>query len=161
ADAVSIHINIGDTDEPEMLQEMGDISSMCRFWGMPLVAMMYPRGPNIKIEHDPEVVNIAARVGAELGADIVKTNYTGNVDSFKEIVKGTPAPVIIAGGPKMNTVRDILTMVHEAVIEAGAVGVAMGRNVWQSDDPTRMVQALSKIINENWTVDETLKEFNF
>ncbi|MEX2727795.1 MAG: 2-amino-3,7-dideoxy-D-threo-hept-6-ulosonate synthase [Candidatus Sigynarchaeum springense] len=161
ADGVSIHINIGDNDEPEMLQEMGEISSMCRYFGMPLLAMMYPRGPNIKVEHDPEVVNIAARVGAELGADIVKTNYTGNVDTFKPIVKGTPAPVIIAGGPKMNTVRDILTMVHEAVNEAGAMGIAMGRNVWQSDDPTKMVQALSKIINENWTVEETLKEFHF
>ncbi len=161
ADGVSIHINIGDNDEPEMLQEMGDISSTCRFWGMPLIAMMYPRGPNIKVEHDAEVVNIAARVGAELGADIVKTNYTGNVDSFKEIVKGTPAPIIIAGGPKMNTVRDILVMVHEAVNEAGAIGVAMGRNVWQSDDPTKMVKALSMIINDKCTVDETIKEFKF
>nr|MDO8109683.1 2-amino-3,7-dideoxy-D-threo-hept-6-ulosonate synthase [Candidatus Sigynarchaeota archaeon] len=159
ADGVSIHINIGADDEPEMLQEMGEISSKCRYWGMPLLAMMYPRGPKIKAEHDPEVVNIAARVGAELGADIVKTVYTGNIDSFKEIVKGTPAPIIVAGGPKMNTVRDTLTMVYESVVEAGAIGVAMGRNVWQSDDPTKMVQAIAKIIHEKYSVDEIIKEF--
>jgi fructose-bisphosphate aldolase/2-amino-3,7-dideoxy-D-threo-hept-6-ulosonate synthase len=161
ADGVSIHINIGADDEPEMLQEMGEVSSDCRFWGMPLIAMMYPRGAKITDESDPEVINIAVRVGAELGADIVKTNYTGDVDSFKYIVSGTPAPVIIAGGPKMDTVSDILTMVYEAVVDAGAIGVAMGRNVWQSDDPTKMVQALAKIVHEGWTVDEVLREFHF
>ncbi len=160
ADGVSIHVNIGAEDEPEMLQEMGQIASECRYWGMPLLAMMYPRGPKITSEHELEVVNIAARVGAELGADIVKTNYTGNVNTFKEIVDGTPAPVIIAGGPKMDTTKDLLTMVYEAVIIAGAAGVAMGRNVWQNENPTSMVAALAKIIHEKWTVDEVMREYH-
>lgn len=161
ADGVSIHVNIGAEDEPEMLEEMGEISSECRYWGMPLVAMMYPRGPKIKVEHDPEVVNIASRVGAELGADIVKTNYTGDVDSFKKIVDGCPAPLIIAGGPKVDTVEELLTLVYEAVVEAGAAGIAMGRNVWQHDDPTKMVAALAKIVHESWNVDEVMKEYKF
>lgn len=161
ADGVSIHINIGAEDEPQMLEEMGSIARQCRYWGMPLLAMMYPRGPSIKDEHEPEVVNIAARVGAELGADIVKTNYTGNVDTFKEIVHGCPAPVIIAGGPKVNTMMDLFTMVHEAVIDAGAMGVAMGRNIWQAENPTKMVAAISKVVNDKWTPGEVCKEFGF
>ncbi|MHA1680495.1 MAG: 2-amino-3,7-dideoxy-D-threo-hept-6-ulosonate synthase [Promethearchaeota archaeon] len=160
ADGVSIHINIGADDEPQMLEEMGKISSECRFWGMPLLAMMYPRGKKIQDEHDYDVVNIATRVGAELGADIVKTNYTGDVDSFKKIVDGCPVPVIIAGGPKMDTVRDVLMVVHEAVVEAGAMGVAMGRNVFQAEKPKNLIGALAKIIHENWTVDEVLKEYS-
>jgi len=161
ADGVSVHINIGADDEPEMLQELGEVSSACRHWGMPLLGMMYARGSKVQSEHDPDVINLATRVGAELGADLVKTNYTGDIDSFKEIVRGTPAPVIVAGGPKMDTVRETLEMVYEAVVEAGAMGLAFGRNIWQAENPTKMVQALAKIVHEKWTVDEVLKEFEF
>jgi fructose-bisphosphate aldolase/2-amino-3,7-dideoxy-D-threo-hept-6-ulosonate synthase len=127
---------------------------------MPLIAMMYPRGKKIKNEHDPEVVNIAVRVGAELGADIVKTNYTGDIDSFKKIVNGVHIPVIIAGGPKMDTNKDLLTMVYDS-IQAGGSGVAFGRNIFQSKDPTKLVSAIAKIVHENNSVDEVLKEFKF
>lgn len=158
ADAVSIHINIGDKDEPEMLEEMGEISQSCRYWGMPLIAMMYPRGPKISIEHDPSVVNIAARVGAEMGADIVKTNYTGDIDSFKKITKGTPVPVIIAGGPKLdNGPTAILQMISDSM-EGGAMGVAIGRNVFQAKDPAEMVKAISLIVHKGYTVQEVLRD---
>ncbi|MHA1714297.1 MAG: 2-amino-3,7-dideoxy-D-threo-hept-6-ulosonate synthase [Promethearchaeota archaeon] len=160
ADGVSIHVNIGADDEPQMLEEMGYVARECRYWGMPLVAMMYPRGKKIKDEHDFDVVNIATRVGAELGSDIVKTNYTGDIDSFKKIVDGTPAPVIIAGGPKMDTVKDVLNVVYDAVVEAGAMGIAMGRNVFQAENPRIMVEALAKIVHESWSVEEVLKEYN-
>ena len=76
---------------------------------MPLLAMMYPRGENIKNPHDPEIVGHVARIGAECGADIVKTVYTGDIDSFAKIVKSTPVPIVIAGGPKAKTDMDILT----------------------------------------------------
>lgn len=157
ADAVSIHINIGDETEPDMISQMGKVAEDCRYWGMPLIAMMYPRGPKIKSEHDPNAVNIVARAGAELGADIVKTVYTGDIDTFKPIVKGCPVPVIIAGGPKMNTTRDVLTMIFDAM-QAGARGVAMGRNVFQADNPTLMVKAISMIVHKKMTVEEVLKE---
>jgi fructose-bisphosphate aldolase / 2-amino-3,7-dideoxy-D-threo-hept-6-ulosonate synthase len=157
ADAVSIHINIGAEDEPEMLSQMGEISQKCRNWGMPLVAMMYPRGPSIKNPNDPSVVNVAARAGAELGADIVKTVYTGNVDSFKEIEKGCPDPVVIAGGPKMDTKTELLTMVYDAVVQSGATGVAIGRNVFQDPDPSLLLQTMAKIVHENFTVNEAVK----
>ncbi|HMF32666.1 MAG TPA: class I fructose-bisphosphate aldolase family protein, partial [Candidatus Lokiarchaeia archaeon] len=103
ADCVSIHINIGAKDEPDMFRQAQQAVSACRSWGMPILGMMYPRGEKILNENSPDVVNVAARAGAELGMDIVKTNYTGDIDSFREIVKGVPVPVIIAGGPKMET----------------------------------------------------------
>lgn len=160
ADACSIHINIGADEEPEMLQDAQKVVEASREWGLPLLAMIYPRGKKIKDENDPEVVNIAVRAGAELGADIVKTNFTGDIDSFKYIVKSVPIPVIIAGGPKMDTIKDLLQMVHDS-IQAGGAGVAFGRNVFQSEDPTKLVSALAKIIHKNYTVDEVLKEFKF
>ncbi len=156
ADAVSVHINIGADNEAEMLSILGKVAESCMNWGMPLIAMMYPRGKKIKSEHDVEVVKLAARAGAELGADIVKTNYTGDIDSFREVVKGCPVPVVIAGGPKMNTAKDVLQMLYDAV-EAGGAGASIGRNVFQAEDPTKMVMAMSKIVHEGYEVEEAMK----
>jgi fructose-bisphosphate aldolase/2-amino-3,7-dideoxy-D-threo-hept-6-ulosonate synthase len=156
ADAVSIHVNVGADDEAEMLTQLGEISAKCMEWGIPLLAMMYPRGRKIESEHDVEVVKHAARVGAELGADIVKTNYTGDVDTFKEVIKGCPVPVVIAGGPKMSTDREVLEMVAGA-IEAGAAGTSIGRNIFQHASPTKMVRAIAAIVHEGKSVDEAMK----
>ncbi len=156
ADGVSIHINIGTKSDPEMLEILGQVSRECREYGMPLLAMMYPRGENIKDEHDVEVVKIAARVAAELGADIVKTNWTGDPDSFKEVVKGCMAPVIIAGGEKTG-IRGILEITKQS-IDVGGAGVAYGRNVFQANDPTKIVKALCLIVHENYEADEAMKE---
>ncbi len=160
ADGVSIHVNIGAEDEADMLQDLGKISASCREWGMPLVAMMYPRGKKIDEqggEHNVEVVKLAARCGAELGADIIKTNYTGDPDSFKEVTKGCPAPVVIAGGPKMDTDRDIIEMVHGA-IEAGGAGTSIGRNIFQHESPVKIVRAIAAIVHGGADVEEALKE---
>lgn len=161
ADGVSIHINIGADEEPEMLKDASTVVEKSREWGVPLIAMMYPRGNKITDENDAEVVNIAVRAGVELGADIVKTNYTGDIDSFKEIVNGVShIPIIIAGGPKMDTIPELFQMVYDS-LQAGGAGVAFGRNIFQSEDPTKMVSAISKLVHENYTVDETLNEFKF
>lgn len=157
ADAVSVHINIGDENDAEMMTVLGNVSRQCIRWGMPLVAMMYPRGKKVKSEHDVEAVKLVARIGAELGADIVKTNYTGTIESFKEVVQGCPAPLVIAGGPRVETQEDILQMVWEA-IQAGCAGASIGRNVFQAPDPTKMVRALYRIVHEDWDADEAKKE---
>ncbi|MGB5910487.1 MAG: 2-amino-3,7-dideoxy-D-threo-hept-6-ulosonate synthase [Promethearchaeia archaeon] len=158
ADGVSIHINIGTTSDPEMLETLGRVSRECRDLGMPLLAMMYPRGENIDDEFNVEVVKIAARVAAELGADIVKTNWTGDPDSFKEVADGCMAPVIIAGGEKAG-IRGILEITKQS-IDVGGAGVAYGRNVFQAGDPTKFVKALFLIVHKNYDVDEALKELN-
>ena len=98
ADAVSIHINLGAETDKEMLRQLGQVSDRCMFWQMPLIAMMYARGPKVKDEYDVNNVKHAARVGAELGADIVKVPYTGSIESFRQVVEGCPIPVVIAGG---------------------------------------------------------------
>jgi len=145
ADAVSIHVNLGGKYENEMLAQLGEISSQCIEMGMPLLAMMYPRGENVKSQFDVEAVKNCARVGAELGADIVKTNYTGDVDSFREVVRGCNVPVVIAGGPKMDSEEALLKMVRDAM-EAGAAGISIGRNVFQHDDVTGITKKLAKIV---------------
>ncbi|MHA1270085.1 MAG: 2-amino-3,7-dideoxy-D-threo-hept-6-ulosonate synthase [Candidatus Helarchaeota archaeon] len=159
ADAVSIHVNIGDDDEAEMLADLGMVARQCREWGYPLIAMMYPRGTKIENEHEVEYVKIAARVASELGADIVKTNYTGDIDSFKEVVKGTQCPVIIAGGPKSEGgIESLLKITKESII-AGGSGIAYGRNIFQHKNPRKLVEALSKILHKNWEVDEVIREY--
>ena len=159
ADAVSLHINIGAKEEPEMLQKLGMVADKCDEWSVPLVAMMYPRGENIKNPHDPEIVAHAARIGAEAGADIVKAVYTGDVDSFRKVVKSCPVPIVIAGGPKGNTDREILEMCAGAM-SAGAKGVTFGRNIFQHKNPPGMVRALNKIIIQGKGVREALKELD-
>jgi len=156
ADAVSIHVNIGDGQEREMLKDFGQVSYDARTWGMPLVAMIYPRGERIKDEYDVSVVKHAARVGGEMGADIVKVSYTGSPESFREVVEGCTVPVVIAGGPKMSSDRDILEMVKGAM-DAGGAGVSIGRNVFQHADPTKLVRAMGAIIFRDGSVDEALE----
>lgn len=157
ADAVSVHVNVGAENEPEQLQALGETAEICATWGMPLFAMMYPRGPKIKNQHDPELVAHAARVGAELGADIIKTVYTGNINTFQKVIRGCPVPVVIAGGPKMATPRDVFKMAEEA-IKTGAIGVSIGRNVFQHRNPTAMIQALSRIVHEEVSVGRAMRE---
>ena len=156
ADGVSIHINLGAPTDDEMLDHFGQVSQKCLQWGLPLVAMMYTRGEKIKNEFDVKYVKHAARVGAELGADIVKVNYTGSPQTFEEVTQGCPAPVVIAGGEKLESDGDILTMVENAM-KAGSAGVSIGRNAFQHADPSRMIAAISRIVHEKATAKEALK----
>lgn len=153
ADAVSLHINIGSKEEPNMLYKLGLIADECNEWNIPLVAMMYPRGENIKNPHDPETVAHTARIGAEAGADIVKTVYTGDPDTFRDIVKCCPVPIVIAGGPKTETDNEILEMSYN-VMKAGAMGVTFGRNIFQHKRPNEIIKALHDIIIENKHYEE-------
>ncbi len=153
ADAVSVHVNLGSETESEMLQELGEISETCSYWGIPLLAMMYPRGQKVENEHDVELVKHAARVGSELGVDIVKTNYTGDPDSFKEVVEGALVPVVIAGGPKVDTDEELLQMVKDS-IEVGGAGVAFGRNLFQAENPGKITKAISEVVHNDLEVNE-------
>jgi len=156
ADAVSIHINFGSEDEPYMLESAGEISRQCAEWGMPLLVMAYPRGPQIKNQFDPDAIAHCARAAAELGADVVKVSYTGDIDTFKEVCRGALAPVVIAGGPKMDSDMDILNMVHDSMI-AGGRGVSIGRNVFQNKNVPGITKAISSIVLEGYSVEEAAK----
>ncbi|UCH70883.1 MAG: class I fructose-bisphosphate aldolase family protein [Candidatus Bathyarchaeota archaeon] len=156
ADAVSVHINVGAEQETRMLEKLGKVAGECDQYGMPLLAMMYPRGPAIQNPHAVDVVAHAARLGAELGADVVKTNYTGSIETFREVVRGCHVPVIIAGGPKVETTREVLQMVQDS-IKAGGAGLSIGRNVFQHENPTLMIKALSAIVHNNASINEALQ----
>ncbi len=155
ADAVSVHVNVGAQDEDKMLVTLGKVADECDIYGMPLLAMMYPRGPKIPNEHAVDVVAHAARLGAELGADIIKTNYTGNIETFKTVVEGCPVPVVIAGGPKCKTTEEFLQTAYDSV-KAGSAGFSIGRNVFQHGNPTLMVKALAAIVHDGTTVEQAL-----
>ncbi len=153
ADGVSVHINLGAETEREMLKEAGEAAEQAADWGMPFLAMVYARGPKVENELDPELVAHCARVGMEIGADVVKVAYTGDIDSFSKVVDGCCIPVVIAGGPKQETDRGLLQMVHDAM-QAGAAGISMGRNVFQHKNTTALIQALNGIVHEDWTVEQ-------
>jgi len=132
-DGVAVHVNVSSAYEAEMLQNLGQVSSECEVFGMPLLAIMYPRKQNngedynyddLK-ESNPEefadIVSHCARIGADLGADIIKTRFTGTSKSFERVVRACfPIPVVIAGGPLVDH-RDMLDNAH-AAIQAGAAG---------------------------------------
>ena len=153
ADAVSIHVNLGAESESQMLSDMGKISRDCTEWGIPFLVMAYARGPTIKNSFDPDTVAHCARVATELGADMIKVSYTGDVDSFRKVVDGALAPVLIAGGPKMGSDIEILNMVHDS-IQAGGRGVSIGRNIFQHSNPRAMTEAISGIVLKGMTVKE-------
>jgi predicted phospho-2-dehydro-3-deoxyheptonate aldolase len=155
ADAVSIHVNIGAENEGDMLEAFGEVAEAADYWGMPLLAMVYPRGPKVDNEKAVENVKIAARVGAELGADIVKVPYTGSPETFKEVVEGCPIPVVIAGGSKLSD-EDTLKMV-EGAVQAGASGLSMGRNAFQHENPSLLVSAACAIVQFGKSAQEAIK----
>ncbi|OQX20555.1 MAG: fructose-bisphosphate aldolase [Candidatus Altiarchaeales archaeon A3] len=146
ADAVSIHVNIGGGNESEMLSDLGKISAECEEYGVPLLAMMYARGKNITDEYDVKFIKHAARIGAELGADIIKTNYTGSKETFKDVIDGCPVPVVVAGGPKLDSEEKFLNMIVDA-IDCGAAGVAIGRNIFQAEDIAEATRKICKVVN--------------
>ncbi len=156
ADAVSVHINLGDVNERDMLRDMGRVAEACDNWHMPLLAMVYARGPQVKNSFDPAAIAHCARVGVELGADIVKVSYTGDIESFADVVAGCCVPVVIAGGERMNSNREILQMVSDS-LKAGGAGISMGRNVFQHPRRVELVRALRAVVHENATVEQALE----
>jgi class I fructose-bisphosphate aldolase len=148
ARAVGYTIYLGSAYEGEMFQEFGRIQEQAHESGIPAIAWIYPRGQAISNDTSREIVAYAARVGLELGADAVKIKYTGDPESFSWAVRSAgKALVYMSGGPKAPTEEEWLSQVR-GVMSAGATGVAVGRNVWQSEDPLRVARALKDVIFE-------------
>jgi fructose-bisphosphate aldolase/2-amino-3,7-dideoxy-D-threo-hept-6-ulosonate synthase len=146
ADAVSVHVNVGAGNESEMLHNLGMVAEECDWYGIPLLAMMYARGAKVEKEHDVKYIKHVARIGAELGADIIKTVYTGDKKSFREVIDGCPVPVVIAGGPKIGSEEDLLKMIRDAM-DCGALGVSIGRNIFQAKDRIGVTRKICKIVH--------------
>lgn len=148
ATAVSVHVNLGSSYEAAMLKDLGKVAEHCELWGIPLLAMMYVRDGSKESEYNPEKIKHAARVAQEVGADIIKVNYTGNIESFKEVTESVKVPVVIAGGPKLGSIYEILKMIYDA-LQAGAAGISIGRNIFQADNPTLLVKIIRQILDGN------------
>ncbi|MFB6254384.1 MAG: 2-amino-3,7-dideoxy-D-threo-hept-6-ulosonate synthase [Halobacteriaceae archaeon] len=154
ADAVSFHINIGSDYEPNQIEELATITKQAHEYGMPVLAMTYARGPDID-EYDADTLAHAVRVGEEIGADLVKTAYSGDTESYAKVAKAVSIPLLMAGG-KPQSDREMLQNVSDA-IEAGAAGVSMGRSIFQHESPGAMTAAVSAIVHENASVDEAMR----
>lgn len=152
ADAVSVHVNLGSRDEHRQVSDMASVSEACDRWNMPLLAMIYPRGPRIANPSDPELVAHSATLAAELGADIVKIPYPGSVPALADVTASCPIPVITAGGPRLEGEQPLLELVND-ILSAGAAGLAMGRNIFQSPDPGRLARLVADRVHD--TVPES------
>jgi fructose-bisphosphate aldolase, class I len=146
AKGIGYTIYLGSGYEAEMLSEFGKIQEQAHERGLPAIAWIYPRGAAVQNDTSKEIVAYAARTGLELGADAVKIKYTGDPASFSWAVRSAGGvKVFMSGGPKAPTDEDFLKQV-KGVIEAGGTGLAVGRNVWQNQDPLAMADRLRKVI---------------
>lgn len=155
ADAVSIHINLGAPNESKMLEAAGEISRDCTRWGMPLLIMIYARGQGVD-GSSPAAVGHCVRVAEELGADLIKTTYTGDPVSFARIVKACSVPVLIAGGEKAGDL-ETLEAIRDSVA-AGGAGVCVGRNAFQREQPREFVHAVCSVVHELVPPKEALEQ---
>ncbi|MBO3804325.1 MAG: fructose-bisphosphate aldolase [Candidatus Brockarchaeota archaeon] len=133
------------------------IALECEDRGMPLLAEIVPTGEDGRPSYETLQVKAAAKIAAEFGADAVKTSFTGSPGTFREVVEECPIPIFILGGARMGDDRAVLENVKGA-IEAGAAGVAFGRNVFQHKNPAAMTRAISRIVHEGAGVDEAMEE---
>ncbi|ABD13553.1 2-amino-3,7-dideoxy-D-threo-hept-6-ulosonate synthase [Frankia casuarinae] len=145
ADAVSLHVNLGSLDERQQIGDLGRVAERCEQWNLPLLAMMYPRGPRISDPHDPELIAHAVTLAVDLGADLVKAPFPGSVPALRDLTDACPVPLLCAGGPRRSE-DDVLAYVRD-VLHGGAAGVAMGRSIFQADDPRRMAAAVAQLVH--------------
>jgi len=150
ADAVVVNGYVGGPHMKTSFARIGAVASACAAWQVPLMVEMF-MGGSVKVS--PENVAMAARVAAELGADVVKTHLAGDAQAYRNVVERTFAPVVILGGEKTN---DKLAVLHWAktAVDAGAAGTCIGRNVWQHSNPQGVVRALRAIVHEGASIEQ-------
>lgn len=174
ADAVAVHLNISSKYESEMLKVAGLISDECHRYGMPLMILAYPRREKIingiiaddnydeiiKNSKDKytQLVAHCVRIAYELGADIIKTQYTGTYASFQNVVSSAPnKPVVIAGGKNMEV--DVLLQIVDDAIKAGGAGVSIGRNVFNNEHSDIIISAIKKIVFDGFSASQAKKYY--
>ena len=157
AKGVGYTIYLGSEFEAKMLKEFGKVQEQAHDKGIAAIAWIYPRGAAVQNDTSKEIVAYAARAGLELGADAVKIKYTGESSTFAWAVKSAAGvKVFMSGGPKAPTDEDFLGQVR-GVMDAGATGLAVGRNVWQNKDPLKMARMLKKVIFDGASVQQAAK----
>ena len=157
ADAIAMTITVGTEHQGDGVAMLGRLVRDAAPVGLPVVAHIYPKGERVPEggRYTAPWSQYAARVGAEVGVDVVKTDYTGSAESFRQVVEACPVPVVAAGGQRLDSLRDVLEMA-QAVVEAGGAGLTVGRNVWESPDVAGTIRALKAVVHEGASVDDAL-----
>ncbi|RAO98642.1 fructose-bisphosphate aldolase [Petrotoga sp. 9PW.55.5.1] len=162
-DLVKVLLPWGEKENVQMesIKVVSKVATECDKWNIPLMVEPVFWGSHTSKDkkNDPKLIEHAARMALELGADILKIPYTGNVSEFKQLIKHLKVPVFVLGGPKMDNIKDILNAAKES-IEAGAKGIVFGRNVWQNPKMESLIKGLKEIVHENASVDEAIKKYD-
>lgn len=159
ADAIAIGLSLADPNERQAIQYTAQIVAAAERMGMPTVTHSYPCGSLIsdKDRYSVDNVGYATRVSLELGIDIIKTYWTGDANSFEKIVKiGSPAKVVISGGPKCDTLTQCFEMTYQGM-QAGAAGITYGRNIWQHEYPSAVLAGLNAIVHKNASISTAME----
>jgi len=157
ADAVAATVYWGSQYEDAMLSQWTSIKEEAERYGYPCLQLAYPRGSSIKNMYDVEVVKYGVRAAIEVGADLIKTYYTGSMESFREVVKAASGvPVLMSGGAPRRSFMDFLKDVED-VMRAGAQGVVVGRNVFMHENPAAAIRAVMRIVHDGLTAEEAFK----
>lgn len=146
ADAVSVHVNLGSDSEARQVSALARAAESCDAWRMPLVAMVYLRGPRIVHSDDPALLAHAAILASDLGADLVKIPFARSSAAMADVVASCPIPVLAAGGMRLTDESDLLAYVQE-VYRSGAVGMAIGRNLFERSDVSKVTARVAAILH--------------
>lgn len=153
AAAVALSIFVGTVHEHQTLSNLSTLVDLGNDYGIPVLAVTAV-GKELG-KRDVRFLSLSCRIAAELGASFVKTYYC---DDFEKVIESCPVPVVIAGGPKLETELDALKLAHDA-IQKGAVGVDMGRNIWQSEHPVAMIKSVRAVVHKKASPEEALEVF--
>lgn len=146
ADAVSVHVNVGSTTEGQQIEDFAAISRECEILGVPLLAMMYARGPRPAPRPVPQTLSHLAAIATDLGADMIKLDYAGTPEGMRTVVETTPVPIYVAGGAAIGD--DAAIAYGTEVLSSGVAGLSFGRNVFDADDPVRVASTLSRLVHQ-------------
>lgn len=152
ASAIAVSIFVGSQHSHQTILNLTDAINDASEYDLPVLGVTAV-GKDLKGKKEKRYLTHASRLAAELGADIVKTYYC---EGFEEVVKKTTVPLIVAGGPKLDSYKDVLELCYKS-IQCGAIGVDMGRNIWQSDYPEAITAGVAHIIHKNYSVKEALQ----
>ena len=155
ADGVACMGFPGAENEGETLGNLAQVAAECSYWQVPVMAEMLPGGFAPDPSNTLENIKLVSRIGAELGAHIIKTTFAGSQGEFREVVTGCFSPVVVLGGDKTNDIKGLFKTIEQA-LAAGAAGVAIGRNVWKSREPERITRALVELVHNQKRADQAL-----
>ena len=156
ADAVVLNGFPGTPSEQDCMKNVSEAVRQARVWGVPVMAEMLPGGFDKLVPHTPENVRLAARVGCEYGANIIKTTFAGDKEQFRQVIDAAYQPVVVLGGPAANDLTSLFVCIEDA-LSVGAAGVAIGRNVWNHEDPEAVVRALIELVHEDAKAEEAVR----